>query len=132
MRDYALEQTAILLRRFAFQVNRSKSPDPDTIHDLRVSIRRLSRCLRVFSQFYPDSSWKRIRKELKSLMEVAGAARDCDIALELLKEAGVSQRAGIIVSLSAERAHAARELAHEVERLSKRNFSRKWRARLGL
>ena len=41
MREYALQQTAILLRRLAFQVNRAaKNRGADDIHDLRVAIRR--------------------------------------------------------------------------------------------
>ena len=63
MRDYALAQTAILLRRLAFQANRAaRTGDADAVHDLRVAIRRLSRCLRTFAQFYPDNSWKRMRR----------------------------------------------------------------------
>ena len=47
MRDYVHRQTSILLRRFGMQVTRAaRDGDPDAIHDLRVSIRRLSRCLR--------------------------------------------------------------------------------------
>ena len=47
MREYARLHTAILLRRLAYQLTRAaKSADPESIHDLRVSIRRLSGCLR--------------------------------------------------------------------------------------
>ena len=133
MRDYAVLQTAILLRRFAFQVNRAaRQSDADSIHDLRVSIRRLSRCLRAFSQFYDAYGRKKIRRQLSGLMELAGAIRDRDICIQLLKEAGVSPRAAIVGRLSKERAAATHELLHEIQRWKSRNFSRKWRARLEL
>jgi len=133
MRDYARLQTAILLRRFAFQVNRAaRSGDAESIHDLRVAVRRLSRCLRVFSQFYPDPSWKRIRRQLAELMETAGTVRDRDIALELLAAAGLPRRAAIVARLQAERRQAAADLLLEIRRWKSRDLSRKWRSRLEL
>jgi CHAD domain-containing protein len=133
MREYVRRQTAILLRRFAFQVSRAaRSGDADSIHDLRVAIRRLSRCLSVFSQFYPDRSWKKIRRELADLRDRAGAVRDCDIALELLTASGIPAGAGIVVYLQAERRRAGQELLLEVRWWKRRGFSRKWRIRLEL
>jgi CHAD domain-containing protein len=133
MRQYALDQTAILLHKFTAQLKHSETAaDPDSIHDLRVSIRRLSRCLRVFSQFYPAGSWKRIRRRLSGLMHAAGAVRDCDIALELLAEAGVPPRAAIVRQVRAQRSDAARNLAAELRRWKKREYPRKWRERLKL
>ena len=133
MREYARLQTAILLRRFAFQVNRAaRSGDAEAIHDLRVAIRRLSRCLRVFAQFYPDSFWKRIRRQLGSLMDAAGTVRDRDIALELLAAAGLTRRAAIVMRLDAERRQAVADLMLEIRRWKSRDLSRKWRGRLEL
>jgi CHAD domain-containing protein len=133
MRDFARLQTSILLRRFAFQVNRTaKSAEVESIHDLRVSIRRLSRCLRTFSDFYPTDSWRRMRKRLAVLMNSAAAVRDQDIALELLQDAGVSPGGPLAIRLGEDRRHAAQELARELKRWKARNFSRKWRARLEL
>src|SRR5262245_20209839 len=108
MRDYARTQTAILLRRLAYQVNRaSKSTDAESVHDLRVAIRRLNRCLRTFSQFYPGRSWKKVRRRLKELMTVAGEVRDRDIAVELLNHAGSAPDSHAIKALGQERHTAA-------------------------
>jgi CHAD domain-containing protein len=132
MREFVNLQTAILLRRLAFQVNRSsKASDADSIHDLRVGIRRFSRCLRAFSQFYPGRSWKKIRRELRELMEAAGKVRDRDIALALLAEAGIPPRAAIATRLAAERRKAGRDLLAEISRWNDRG-SRKWRSQLEL
>jgi CHAD domain-containing protein len=133
MRDFVRLQTSILLRRFAFQVNRAaKSADKDCIHDLRVSIRRLSRCLRTFSEFYPNGAWKRMRKQMNVLMASAGEVRDRDICLELLAEAGIPGDAPIANDLAAERRKAADDLARELKRWKAKDFSQKWRARLEL
>ncbi len=133
MHDYARLQTKILLRRFAFQLSRAaRATEPGTIHDLRVAIRRLSRCLRLFQQFYPGKSGKKIRKQLGELMDRAAAIRDRDIALELLSAAGVSPRVAIVARLAAERRKAEQSLRTELEHWKRRNFFRRWRAQLGL
>ena len=133
MRKFALDQTALLLERFAAQLKHTSAvDDADSIHDLRVSIRRLSRCLRTFSQFYPRSSWKPIRRRLSDLIHAAGEIRDRDIALELLAEAGISARAKIMQQLSTERRGAAANLQAELNRWNKRDYPHTWRSRLEL
>jgi CHAD domain-containing protein len=133
MRKYARSQTSILLGRLAFEVNRaSRSSEPDAVHDLRVAIRRLSRALRVFAHFFPDGSWKKSRHALTALMKAAGRVRDRDIALDLLRQCGISPRAAISRRLAADRIQAGRDLVAEIRRLEHRDFSRKWRGRLEL
>jgi CHAD domain-containing protein len=117
----------------AFQLNRAeRHTDADSVHDLRVSIRRLSRCLRTFAPLYPDRYWKKIRRELAALMESAGAVRDRDISIELLGQAGISRRAAVISRLGSERRRAARDLALQIRRWKSHDTSRKWRSRLEL
>lgn len=133
MREYARLQTAILLRRMAFQIRRAaRSGDADSIHDLRVAIRRMSRCLRVFQQFYPGHAAKRIRRRLKGLMELAGTVRDLDVTLELIHRSGASARTTAAAQFREERRQAYRRLQVETRLWKNRAFSRKWRSRLGL
>jgi CHAD domain-containing protein len=133
MRDHARLQTAMLLRRLAFQVNRAgRSLEADAIHDLRVAIRRLSRCLRAFAQFYPEDAWKKPRRQMTELMRAAGRVRDRDIAISLLAEAGVPPGAAVLKRLAAARREAADEMLLELRRWKDREFSRKWRRRLDL
>jgi CHAD domain-containing protein len=133
MRDYVRLQTAILLRRLAYEVSRAaKSGDAESIHDLRVAIRRFSRCLRVFSQFYPGSSWKKIRHALSGLMAAAGAVRDLDVAMELLAGAPAGNNRDLLAKLKQERRRRQRELLQEVQRWKGLGFSKKWRTTLGL
>jgi CHAD domain-containing protein len=133
MREHVRTQTAILLRRFSFQMTRAaRFADADSIHDLRVAIRRLSRCLRLFSKFYPDDSWKKIRKELSVILHAAGDIRDRDIAVELLVKAEVPRRSAIYAQLQSERRKAAGELRIKVRNWKADHSPRKWRSRLGL
>ena len=131
MRKFVSSQTGILLRRFASQVSRTaKEGDAEAIHNLRVSIRRLRRCLQVFSAFYPGRSWKKIRRRLADLMDAAGEVRDRDIALEMLAAAGISPRAAVVMQLEGERRQAGRTLQVDLDRWKERDFARKWRKEL--
>ena len=133
MREYAVLQTAILLRRLAFQVNRAaKNGEAEAIHDLRVAIRRFSRALRAFAQFLPGRSGKKVRSQLAQVMAAAASVRDLDIALELLAEAGIAPRSAIVTRLATERRHASHGLRLELRRWRMRSFSRKWRSQLEL
>jgi CHAD domain-containing protein len=131
--EHARTQTGLLLRRLALQVNRAaKSCDEEAVHDLRVSIRRLNRCLRVFSQLYPDGSWKRIRRRLKTLMEAAGSVRDMDIAMEFLNEMGIGKSSPLVHKLTESRRAARRELEREARTWKEHGFTKTWRTTLGL
>jgi CHAD domain-containing protein len=133
MHDYVRHQTAVLLRRLAYQVSRAaKGADHDAVHDLRVAIRRLNRCLRVFSQFYPGQSWKKIRRRLSNLMDAAGDVRDRDIAAKMLEEAGIDSTDPAFHVLRQERARAARHLDAVLHRWKEHSLSRRWRQELGL
>ena len=131
--EHARAQTGLFLRRLALQVNRAaKSCNEEAVHDLRVSIRRLNRCLRVFSEFYADGSVKKIRRRLKTLMEAAGSVRDMDIAMEFLDEMGIGKRSRLVHRLAESRRAARRGLESEVATWKENGYSKKWRNTLGL
>ena len=133
MREYARQQTAVLLGRLSAAVNRaSRDADAASIHDLRVAMRRLSRCLRVFAPLYPDGSRKKMRRRIASLLASAGAVRDCDIALELVARAGVARRNAMVTQLTAQRRKTGRDLLVEIRRWKNRDYPRQWRSRLEL
>jgi CHAD domain-containing protein len=133
MRQFVLHQTGMLLRQVASQVTRTvRTADAEAIHDLRVAIRRLSRCLRVFAPFYPGHSWKPVRRRLSGLMATCGSVRDRDIAIGLLAKAGVAPASPLVRQLDAQRRAAGRELRRELRHWKKRGFSRRWRVRLEL
>src|ERR1700722_7092309 len=133
MKQFAHSQVSTLLRRLAVQVKRTaETPDAESVHDLRVAIRRLSRALRSFAQFFPGKQWKRIRKELSKLMGAAAAVRDNDVALELIEKAGVTQRARVALTLQARRRNAEAGLREELQNWQSRGFARDWREALEL
>jgi len=132
MREYACQQTALLLERMTLALQKAGEGDADSIHDVRVAMRRLSGCLRVFAPFYPDGAAKKIRRRISALMALAGAARDCDISIELVNRSGVGQRGAIVAQLAERRIEAGRALLHEVRRWKRHDYLRHWRKRLEL
>jgi CHAD domain-containing protein len=133
IRDHAAGQAYTLLRRLARQANRTaRLSDAGSVHDLRVSIRRLAQCLRVFGQFFPRERGKKFRKRLTAVMDLASAVRDRDIAMELLAAARIPSDSALLRVLSQERAGAERSLAAALERWRRRGFQKKWRSRLEL
>ena len=133
MREYVRLRTGILLGGLASQVNRAaRTGDAEAIHDLRVAIRRLSRCLRVFARFYPARSWRPMRRRLSELMDACGGVRDRDIAIELLEKAGVPPASPLVRRLDQERRAADEELRRELRRWKAGGFRRQWSARLEL
>jgi|SRR5689334_19220451 CHAD domain-containing protein len=133
MREFAHQQTLMLLRRFSLQVTRTaRTGDPEAIHHLRVSIRRLSRCLRVFAQFYPGRGWKKFRRRLKELLDACARVRDRDVALAVLANAGFSANSIVVRRLNRDRAAALVELMTQLRRWKQRGASNKWRIQLGI
>ena len=133
IRDHAAGQTSTLLRRLAFQANRTaRTGDADSVHDLRVSIRRLAQCLRIFGQFFPRESGKKFQKKLSAAMELASAVRDRDIAMDFLAAARIPSDSALVQVLSQERAGAERALVARLERWRRRGYHEKWRSRLEL
>jgi CHAD domain-containing protein len=128
--DYAIEQMNRLLTSLAFQVHRAaKKPGPEEIHDLRVSIRRFSQGLQLFSDFFPKWEVKKIRTMLKRMMRITSSIRDRDITLEFLVD---SQHKAHQPRLERERTSYQRQFAEMVRRWSAQDFSAKWRNGLSL
>ncbi|HET9318928.1 MAG TPA: CHAD domain-containing protein [Bryobacteraceae bacterium] len=133
MRKYAVERTSILLRRMAFRMHRAaRLHHADSIHDLRVSVRRFQQCLRVFQQFFPGGAVKKIHKRLHMVMELSGEVRNRDIALYLLRKAGPPPDSALSAVLLEQKKHAQNELSRLLRRWGRRDVSRKWRSRLRL
>jgi CHAD domain-containing protein len=133
MQCYARKQTSALLRRLAFRMNRAaKLRDADSIHDLRVAIRRFEQCLQIFHQFLSGGHKKKIRRRLRKIMELSGEIRNRDIALDLLKQAGLPARSALAARLLRERRENQSTLLASFDRWGDRDLFRKWGSRLGL
>ena len=80
----------------------------DAIHDLRVSIRRLTQALRAFEALVGKKRAKQLRRRLRRWMDAAAEIRNRDIALELLTASGMEAEGAV-----AGRLIAARQAAHD-------------------
>jgi len=130
---YAREQASRRLNRFAFDLRRaSRSPGPDAIHDLRVSIRRFSQCLKILGDFFPARESKKVRRRLGRILDAAAEARDRDIAMELVRKAGVRANSPVLARLSHERRLAEKKLGAALKRWGRRELSSRWRTKLGI
>jgi CHAD domain-containing protein len=133
MRKYAIEHTSTLLRRLAFHMSRvSRSGDSDSIHDLRVAIRRFTQSLRVFAPFFPKSQQKNIKRRLREIMDAAGEVRNRDITTKLVKKAGQASASDLLKRISSERKQSQQTLVRLIRRWREHDDAQKWRARLGL
>ncbi len=96
----------------------------DSIHDLRVSIRRFKQVLRVYSEFLEHT--RKMQRSLRGLMDLCGAARDCDVALAVLESAGVPADHALQGALNKHRVRATRNLAKELEDWNEDAHLRRW------
>jgi CHAD domain-containing protein len=130
---YASAQASALLDRLAWQVRRTaKRCDPESVHDLRVAIRQLVNCLRVFRPFFLDQPRKKIRRQLQAIRDLAGEVRNSDIALEILASVPHLSDEELSPQLAHERTRAKRELENALHHWTRRKLVRKWRETLGL
>jgi len=133
MAVYARSQASQRLARFAFEFRRAAgSRDAEAVHDLRVAIRRLSECLKIFGPFFAPRESRKIRRKLRKIMDRAAGVRDRDVGIALLREAGLSGKSRIAGLLAAERRRAEAKLVSMLKRWNRREYSAKWRTRLGL
>ena len=125
--QFAAEQADELLSHLILQIGRCvKSRTPDSVHDLRVAIRRLTQALIVFKNCFSGKELKKVRRGLKKLLSAAGRVRNADIALKLLSKLKEDDLDALLKKLRQERGQAEQSLA----RMLKRRLDAKWRNRL--
>jgi CHAD domain-containing protein len=130
-RRFAREQADRLLGRLAFQIGRAiKSRNAEAIHDLRVTIRRFVQALRAFKPCFQGKALRKIRRELKQIIDVAGEVRNHDIALKLLAKSTRAERTGLQSKIQSGRREAERSLITLLKRWLERKSSLKWRTAL--
>lgn len=127
IQQFVRAQTVRRLKKLRVELHRAteQPEDPGAIHDLRVAIRRFTQCLRTFAAFFEAAQSKKIRRRLKNLRDWCGAARNCDIALDLVRQAGLGDDA-LAVRLEGERRRAEKELVRRLGGRRKRKKVRSW------
>jgi len=101
--------------------------DAEAIHKLRVAIRRFTQALRVFQDSFDPAHIRKIRRRLSKLMELCGAARNCDIAVDVLNAAGVPAGKSLQRELRHLRSRAERDLVERLSDKDSRLDTRRWR-----
>jgi CHAD domain-containing protein len=69
------------------------SPDPDTVHDLRVAIRRCRSLAAAMQEVDSDSAWPELRKVARKLFRGLGALRDAQVMEAWIKKLGTENDA---------------------------------------
>ena len=64
------------------------SPDSETVHDLRVAIRRCRSLAAVMEEIDTDPAWPDLRKVARKLFRGLGAVRDAQVMEEWIKKLG--------------------------------------------
>ena len=131
IQQFVRAQTVTRLKKLDTELRRAtkKPEDPTTIHDLRVAIRRFTQCLRTFEAFFEADQRKKIRLRLRKLVDRCGATRNCDIALDLVRQAGLGDDA-LVAHLEAERCRAEKQLVRRLGGWRKREITRRWQKNL--
>jgi len=114
---YAVKETKQRLERFSKNLQRAaKHPeDPEAIHDLRVSIRRVVQAFKTFGELLDPAPVKKLRRRLHELMDLCASVRNCDVALTLLDQVGVTTGASVS-RLRKTRSEAAEKLHRRLKK----------------
>lgn len=133
LREHLRSQTDTLIRRFAAQVHRAKtSLDEDSVHDLRVSIRRIGEFLETFESLYPKTGVRAVRSETRKIMKGAEKVRSADIALGLLRKAELADDHPLVLKTRGQRTHDEEGLRQSLDGLARHPYPKVWSQELKL
>jgi CHAD domain-containing protein len=65
--------------------------DSDSVHDLRVALRRCRTMADALSEVNPSPSWKKLKKSTRDLFQALGELRNSQVAKEWVKKLGVAK-----------------------------------------
>ena len=139
---YAKQKTSALLRRLAFFLGRAmQSSNPALIGDLCTALERFDLSLFLFVRFFPIAQVRKIRRRVRKLSRLSRHVHDHDVALAFMRHA--RQRPGGRISvrrrkhsalydhLSQQRKLSLEALREYIRKFSRREWSKRWRVRLG-
>jgi CHAD domain-containing protein len=126
---FAHERADRGLAKLAFHIHQNLRPhNPEAVHDLRVAIRRFSQTLRVFKPCFRGKEMRKVRRELKRIMDLAGEVRNCDVSLKLLSKSQKSATATLRSKLEGRRRECERAFAGILRHWIDRKSAARWRA----
>ena len=103
---------------------------PDSVHDLRVAMRRCILIADVMRDLDPDASWKPMRKTARRLFRQLGTLRDAQVLTEWVQKLGSPEDPSTVALLAELQAQhernraAAQKSAEEFDRKQWRSWSR--------
>jgi CHAD domain-containing protein len=128
MEAFAIRKIQELIDNSVFALHDAgRLHDAESVHRMRVAIRRLQQALRIFRQYVSKSGVKRVRKQLKRCLTAAGELRDHDIAIHLLEKSGHD-----LTELNRARTACKRAFRNTLRQVIAKDVAVKWRDELGL
>lgn len=110
MFDFVVENLSVHLAAVRAAVSNARlSLDEESVHRLRVSIRRLTEALRSLDDWVEPRRAAKLQRRLRPIMKAAGAVRDFDMARRLCLKAP-TQSAATAELLAIERTEATHHL----------------------
>ncbi len=103
------------------------SPDPDTVHDLRVAIRRCRSLATAMQEIDPDPSWHKMRKVARKLFRSLGSLRDAHVIEDWIKKLAPENdplRAQLLTSLEADEKQFSESALRVAAKFDKKEWSR--------
>src|SRR5208282_2253811 len=103
------------------------SPDTDTVHDLRVAIRRCRSLAAVMEEVDPDPSWPEMRKVARRLFRGLGAVRDSQVMEEWIKKLGPETdplRAHLLAALETDEKKRSENARHVTAKFDEKEWTR--------
>jgi exopolyphosphatase/guanosine-5'-triphosphate,3'-diphosphate pyrophosphatase len=100
---------------------------PDSVHDLRVALRRCRSMADGFRAIDPDPSWKQMKKAGKQLFGSLGGLRDSQVMEEWIRKLGAADDPAtdsLLRHLAAGEAHLKLEAAGALERFDRKQWKR--------
>ncbi|MGB8473736.1 MAG: CHAD domain-containing protein [Candidatus Acidiferrum sp.] len=103
------------------------SPNPDTVHDLRVAIRRCRSMAAAMEEIDPDPAWPKMRKAARKLFRALGALRDNQVMQEWIKKLGPVNdpvRAVLLASLEPDEKRLSESALRVAAKFDERGWTR--------
>ena len=101
------------------------SPGPDTVHDLRVALRRCRSLAATMEEVDPDPAWPRLRKLARRPFRALGALRNVHVLQDWVQKLGPENdplKARLLASLKADE----KQLSQAALRMAAKFDSREW------
>jgi CHAD domain-containing protein len=102
------------------------SPDLETVHDLRVAIRRCRSLAAVMEEIDTDPAWPDLRKVARKLFRGLGAVRDAQVMEEWIKKLGPENdplRVQMLASLGTDEKQRSADALHVAAKFSEKEWT---------